>query len=123
MIRRLMSLMSTRLLVLLATIYLAATLCRAQSSLERFDRQLEQIRRDTDARALGEIPPEKRATFEYGGFLSFDYFSIDDANLDNHILRQYQVVGYLRLNLDAAQELYLRGRTGYNDFNDQDSFD
>src|SRR5439155_10973531 len=54
---------------------------------------------------------------------SFNYYSIDEANHDNHILRQYQLVGYLRVNLDAAQELYLRGRTGYRDFNDQDSFD
>ena len=116
--------MATRRLWLLTLLpLLLAPRAFAQTSLERFDRQLEQIRRDTESRALVDVPPEKRALIDYGGFLSFDYFSIDDANLENHILRQYQVVGYLRVNLDAAQELYLRGRTGYNDFNDQDSFD
>ena len=95
----------------------------AQASLERFDRQLEQIRRDTEARALSDVPAERRALIDYGGFLSFNYFSIDDAALDNHVLRQYELIGYLRVNLDAAQELYLRGRTGYQDFNRGDSFD
>jgi hypothetical protein len=71
----------------------SASSAQAQTSLERFDRQLEQIRRDTESRALADVPPEQRALIDYGGFLSFDYFSIDDANLDNHILRQYQLVG------------------------------
>jgi hypothetical protein len=114
--------MSKRLLILLI-VWIATPPLLAQSNLERFNRQLEQIQRDTDSRALSDVPADRRATIDYGGFLSFDYFSIDDANLDNHILRQYQLVGYLRFNLDAAQEIYLRGRTGYNDFNDGDSFD
>src|SRR5687767_1516563 len=95
----------------------------AQPSLERFDRQLEQIRRDTEARAPSDVPPGQRALIDYGGVLSFNYFSIDDAALDNHVLRQYELIGYLRVNLDAAQEIYLRGRTGYQDFNRGDSFD
>lgn len=89
---------------------------------ERFERQLEQIRRDTETRALADVPPEQRALIDYGGFLSFNYFSIDDAALNNHVLRQYELVGYARINLDGAHELYLRGGTGYQDFNDQDSF-
>jgi Alginate export len=95
----------------------------AQQSLERFGRQLEQIRRDTDARALSDVPANQRALIDYGAFLNFNYFSIDDAALDNHILRQYELIGYVRINLDAAQEIYLRGRTGWQDFNDGDSFD
>jgi Alginate export len=94
----------------------------AQPTVERFNRQLEQIQRDTDARALSQVPADRRANIDYGGFLSFDYFSIDDANLDNHILRQYQLVGFARFNLDAAQEIYFRGRMQYNDYNPGDSF-
>jgi hypothetical protein len=109
-------------LLLVLSLLLSASVAHAQSSVERFDRQLEQIQRDTDARALSQVPPEQRALIDYGGYLSFDYFSIDDANLDNHILRQYQLVGYLRFNLDAAQEIYVRGRAQYNDFNPGDTF-
>jgi hypothetical protein len=94
----------------------------AQANVERFERQLEQYRRETDARALPNVPPEQRTLIDYGGFLSFNYFTIDDSLNDNHILRQWDVVGYARLTLDG-NELYLRGRTGYRDFNDQDSFD
>lgn len=93
------------------------------SSLERFDRQLELIQRDTDARALSGIPPEKRALIDYGGYLSLDYFSVDDSNLQNHVVRQYQAVGYARFNLDAAQEAYVRLRAQYNDFNPGDEFE
>jgi hypothetical protein len=105
-----------------AVISLAPRAARAQASVERFERQLELLRRENTERALANVPPEQRALIDYGGFLSFNYFSIDDAALDNHILRQYDVVGYARLNLDGAHELYLRGSTGYQDFNDQDSF-
>jgi hypothetical protein len=116
--------MSKRILSIAAVVVLlTGGLAPGQSNLERFDRQLEQIRRDTDARGLSDVPAAQRALVDYGGFLSFNYFSIDDAVLDNHILRQYELVGYVRVNLDAAQELYLRGRVGYRDFNAGDSFD
>ena len=95
----------------------------AQPAEQRFERQLEQIRRDTEARALSGVPAEQRTLFDYGGFVSFNYFSIDDPALDNHVLRQYDITGYARFNLDNAHELYLRGSTGYRDFNDGDSFD
>src|SRR5688500_3918733 len=109
--------------VVVAAVLFVPPTAFAQQTLERFDRQLEQIRRDTEARALSHVSPAQRALVDYGGFVSFNYFSLDDAVPDNHVLRQYELVGYLRLNLDAAQELYLRGRTGYQDFNDGDSFD
>jgi len=109
--------------VVIAGVALGAPSAWAQSSLERFDRQLEQIRRDTDARALADVPANQRALIDYGAFVNFNYFSIDDSALDNHILRQYELIGYARLNLDAAQEIYLRGRIGWQDFNPGDSFD
>ena len=109
--------------VVAIVVALCAPFAAAQQSVDRFNRQLEQIRRDTDARALSDVPPNQRALIDYGGFVSFNYFSIDDSALDNHVLRQYELIGYVRINLDAAQEIYLRGRTGWQDFNDGDSFD
>jgi hypothetical protein len=104
----------------------AAAPLRAQisgnTSTDRFDRQLELIQRQTDAQALSGIPVNKRALLDYGGYLSLDYFSADDSNLDNHGLTQYQAIGFARFNLDSAQEIYARGRVQYNVFSEGDEF-
>ena len=70
-----------------------------------------------------DIPPGQRLFLDYGGYFSFDYLSIDDAAHNNHGLRQYELVGYVRANLDGAQEIFLRARTDYRDYNPGDSFD
>ena len=38
-------------------------------------------------------------------------------------LREYDLVGYVRANFDGANEVFVRGRTQYNDYNPGDSFD
>jgi hypothetical protein len=85
--------------------------------------QLQQFEQDTRLRANPDIPTDQRLFLDYGGYFSFDYLSIDDAAHDNHGLRQYELVGYVRANLDGAQEVFLRGRTDYRDYNPGDSFD
>jgi len=102
---------------------IAAASASAQQNAERFERTLEQIQRDSAIRRADAIPLEQRALFDYGAYLSLGYFSIDDRNHDNHILRQYELFPYARLSLDGAQEFFFRGRLGYRDFNDRDSFD
>jgi hypothetical protein len=94
---------------------------RAQTELERFDRQLEQIRRDTTS-LPSNVPAGQRALFDYGAFIGFNYFSIDDINGDSHGLRQYDFFPYMRLSLDGS-EVYLRGRLGYRDWNSGQSLD
>src|SRR5438105_3196172 len=78
-------------------------------------RELDQIELDTRLRANEAIPPGQRALIDYGAYLQFNYLSIDDQVKDNHVLRQYDLIGYVRLNIDGAQELFVRGRTGYRD--------
>lgn len=85
--------------------------------------ELQKFELDTRYRANPDIPPGQRALIDYGAFLQFSYLSLDDSIGDNHGLRQYDFVPYVRLNFDGAQELFLRGRFGYRDFNDGDSFD
>jgi hypothetical protein len=85
--------------------------------------QLQQFEEDTRLRANPDIPPGERLFLDYGGYVSFDYLSVDDANHNNHGLRQYELVGYLRANLDGAQEIFIRARTDYRDYNPGDSFD
>lgn len=94
----------------------------AQTAVERFDRQLDQIRRQTSA-IPETVPIDQRALFDYGAFLDFNYFSIDDSNGRPHGLRQYELFPYARINFDGANEIYLRGIIGYQDWNKNESFD
>jgi hypothetical protein len=94
-----------------------------QASLDRFERQLEQIQRDSRVRADLSIPAADRATLDYGGYLTYSFLSVDDPAAKSHVLRRAELVGYGRLNFDGAHELYVRGRTVYDDYNRGDSFD
>jgi type VI secretion system protein ImpG len=46
------------------------------ADLERFERQMEQIQRDTRLRVDQRIPAEQRTLFDYGGYLSLNYLSL-----------------------------------------------
>lgn len=93
------------------------------ADLERFERQLEQIQRDSRQFVDQSIPANERAHLEYGGYLTLSLLSTDDSVGETHVLRQYELVGYARLNFDGAHEFYARARTAYNDFAQGDSFD
>ena len=104
-------------------VIMCGQLARAQTSVERFERQLQQIQQDTRLRINPDIPPEQRALLDYGGYFTFNFFAIDDIEQNTHILRQYDLVGYARLNIDNVHEFYIRARTSYRDFNNNQSFD
>lgn len=111
----------------LAVVALAGVPASAQNvgaeGVERFERSVEQIRRDTASQAMKDVPAGQRALFDYGGYLTLSYLSFDDSRQDNHAYRGYDLVGYGRLNFDNAHELYLRGRLTYRDFNPGDAFE
>ncbi|MCS7033653.1 MAG: alginate export family protein [Phycisphaerae bacterium] len=96
---------------------------RAQQDIERFQRQLDEFRAASRIRINQEIPIGTRVFYDYGLFTSFNYLSLDDANLDNRGLRQVDLIGFARINLDGVHELFARGRGFYRDFNDGDAFD
>jgi hypothetical protein len=102
---------------------LAPSRSHAQTSLERFERQLEQIQRQTRLQVNPDVPVGQRTYLDYGGFLTFNFFAIDDLEQHTHILRQTDLVGYARLNIDGAHEFFLRARTSHRDFNTGDDFD
>jgi hypothetical protein len=95
----------------------------AQTSLERFNRQLEQIQRETTLQADPAVPVEQRTLLDYGGYLTLNYLSVEDFNRDTHVLREYDLIGYARVNIDGVHDFFIRGAAIYRDFNDQDSFD
>lgn len=102
---------------------LSAPAAFGQASLERFERQLEQIRRDTRLHTDQNIPLDQRTLFEYGAFTTANYLSLDDPALHNRALRQYDFTAYGHVNLDGVHDFFVRGRGFYRDFNDGDSFD
>ena len=87
----------------------------------RFD-ELEQLQLDNRLRANQDVPVGQRALIDFGGYVTLQYFSIDDRANDNHGLFQPDLVLYGRVNLDAANEVFVRLRTSYLDFNTGDSF-
>lgn len=93
-----------------------------QTNLERFNRQLEQLRLDNAQRPAKDVPIGQRALLDYGGYFTFDYLTVDDSAGDNHVLKQYDTVLYTRLNFDGAHEFFIRARGTYQDFNEGDSF-
>lgn len=100
-----------------------ATLASAQVQLDRFERQLEQIQRETRLKVDTAIPTDQRMLIDYGGFVSFNLLLLDDPGQSTHYLRQYDLNGYLRLNIDGVHEFFVRARTSYRDFNSGDDFD
>lgn len=100
-----------------------AAAAHGQAGVERFERQLEQIRRETRLMARSEVPPGQRALVDYGAFLSLNLYAVDDIFQDTHILRRTEAVAYARLNIDNVHEFYVRGRATYDDYNSGQSFD
>src|SRR5439155_7026526 len=64
---------------------------RGLNQLERFERSLDEIRQQTLYRVNPDIPPNQRAYFDYGIYLTASYLSLDDNNNENHGLRQYEM--------------------------------
>jgi hypothetical protein len=97
---------------------------RAQdvSGVATLERQLEQVRRDTQSQVLKNAPVSQRALFDYGAYATVSYLSLDDAVSDNHILRQYEIVPYARLNFDGVHDFYGRARFFWQDWHSGDSF-
>ncbi len=117
----------TRPAILLACLLSAAAaapaFAQAPSQIERFDRQLEQIQRQSRMRVDESVSPNDRAIFDHGALLSLSYVTLDDPAGKSHGLRQAELIGYGRANFDGAHEFFIRGRAAYNDFNDGESFD
>jgi hypothetical protein len=114
----------SRLGSLLLITGLMPAVARAQSDLTvRFDRELQQLHEQTATLANREVSPDQRALVDYGGYFTFSYLSLDDLNRNNHSLRQYDLVGYVDVNLDDAQEFFARGRLEWQEFSPGDAFD
>ena len=106
----------------LGSLCLAPAIASAQVEVERFQRQLEQIRRDTRENVDLTVPTEQRTLVDVGGYFTLGFLTADDRLGENHQLRQLDFVGYGRVNIDGAHEFFLRGRATYQNFNNGDAF-
>jgi len=112
-----------RLIPIAAALLSIGSEATAQVSVERFERQLEQIRQDTRVRADQNIPVDQRTFVDFGAYASFNYLSLDDPALDNRGMRQYDLTAYAHVNLDGAHDFFVRAHGFYRDFNPGDAFD
>jgi hypothetical protein len=94
-----------------------------QVQLQQQIQELQEIQLDSRFLANTEVPADQRLFIDYGGYFSPQYYSVDDENNVNHTLWQYQLVGYLRVNFDGANEIFMRVSTEYNQYNPGGSFD
>lgn len=99
-------------------------ICRfamAQDSSQRLDRTIDLLQRQTQVQVDTDLPPSQRALFDYGAYATYGYLSFDDPAHNNHGANDFELVGYGLLNLDGANEFYVRGRGTYLDYNPGDS--
>jgi len=95
----------------------------AQVNLERFERQIEQIRREQRLKANEQIPTSQRVLVDVGGAFTFNVASIDDLQGDEHVLNQYILTGYGRVSFDDAHKFFVRGHIEYIHWHANNSFD
>ena len=56
-----------------------------QADVERFERTMEQIRRETRAQVVKDVPAGQRALVDYGGYLTLGNLSFDDQRNDREL--------------------------------------
>jgi Alginate export len=108
---------------------LAGSLCAvlgsrawSQDNLERFQRELDQLQRETRTQADFSVPADQRAVIDYGAYLNALFVGFPKFDED-HTLQQYEAVAFGRVNLDGAQEFFIRGRYDNRIFSDNSRLD
>jgi len=114
---------SKKLLALAAAVLACPTAALAQTDLERFERQLEQIHRDNERAIEKSISALQRTVVDVGGYYTLSYMAIDDAAQKTHQLVQHDLGAYARINFDDVHEFFVRGELTYRDFKTGDAFD
>jgi len=94
----------------------------SEQSVDRFNRQLQQIHDTELTQAATTESLGERVLYDFGGYYEPAYLELDDQNNNNHVLRQQNVALYGSLNLDGAQEFYARGLFERQDFGQGDAF-
>lgn len=101
---------------------LLAAPARAQTNIERFERQLEQIRLQNNFTINPDIPIEQRTYFDYGALFTPSYVSADQPAGDNIGFWEYDLTLYARLNIDGVHDFFIRELLFTRDFNPGDRF-
>jgi hypothetical protein len=90
-------------------------------------KQLEKQMRQYDEAWRLEVPADaeisERLLLDYGASLRTGLYSIDDAESESHVLRQYDGRLWLRADLDGVHRFFGRLKFTYDDWNHGDDFD
>ena len=105
--------------VLFASFWMAMP-CSSPAQETQMQRQVE---RERQAQIEAQRPAlSETALIDYGVYLQATYFSLQDAQADNHILRELDGIAYARLGIGRHQQVFFRARGSILDFDSGDSF-
>lgn len=110
--------------LLIVLVCLIHSIARAQTAGPRtLDRRLDDFRKQTRLRVDSSAPADQRIYVDGGAFVGLNYLSVDDSNLENHVLRQYDFTAFGRISIDnGVHDLFFRGRASFRNFNEGDVF-
>jgi hypothetical protein len=87
-----------------------------------FQRQLNDFEYQTRVEANSDIPPDQRLLVDYGAYAAYNYLSVDDPLQNTHILSDEELTAYALLDLDSAQQLFVRGHMSIREYGKGDDF-
>jgi hypothetical protein len=87
-----------------------------------FQRQLDDFEYQTRVEANPDIPPDQRLLVDYGAFAAYNYLSVDDPLQNTHILSDEELTAYALLDLDSAQQVFVRGHMSIREYGKGDDF-
>src|SRR5215204_3778704 len=99
--------------LILGTVALALALDARGQDQGRFERRLEQVRREktppvVEGQTDVSVPLGKRALVDYGGYFVFNYFELEDNVRNTHVLREYDLIGFGHVNIDGVHDFFVR---------------
>jgi len=112
----------TGVVALLAAVGLAAA-APAQEQERRLERAFRQSERMDRLRLDSSLNLSERALLDVGGYFTYTFLNLDDANGDSRRLNQYDTTLYARASIDEVHNFFFRSSFRYRDFSPGDSFD
>ena len=114
---------AVRLSLLVAGACAATSTAFAQNAERRFQRLSREADPAFNQKVDTSLNVVERSQLDFGGFLSYSFFNLNDFN-DNHVrLNQPELTLYGRGVIDGAHTFFARARFQYRDFSPGDSFD
>lgn len=91
-------------------------------ALERFERRLDEINRETRLSIRPEVPVQQRTYIDFGANLTFNYLYLTDQTTADHNIYQGYLDVWGRVSIDQVHDFYALVSARYRAFDDGESF-